>query len=321
MTDRTGLGPLEVALLGATAAMQADRDTPVRTTDVLLECERADGYGPSYALPVLRDLGTWWRTHLNLFDLHGNWGTVEGDPPADPEYTEVRLSAAGWLTLGAERRELGPVPVGLVNGTHYRGGLVPPLSPRRTIALLHRLVDDEEVPEEDFDGLIAFPTGGTLEGDLRSLYGGHRTRMLLGSRIAREHPTRLVITGIPPGTEAQDVLGSLNARFRSPLEDRRGRRLSFQLLEHPPVDERMYGTGNGVVAIDDEGRYDDPIRIVLDLAADADADAAEAWARSVWPVTIHADLEFPGGLDALVRDWAHRCAEDRTGLDELTRLV
>ena len=321
MTDRTGLGPLEVALLGATAARQAGRDAPVRTTDVLLECESADGYGPSYALPVLRDLGTWWRTHLNLFDVHGNWGTVEGDPPADAEYTEVRLSAVGWLAFGAERRELGPVPVGLVNGTHYRGGLVTPLSPRRTISLLQWLIEDEEVPEEDFDGLIAFPAGGTIEGDLTSLYGGHRTRMLLGSRIVREHSTRLVITGIPPGTDVQDVLGSLNARFRSPLEDRRGRRLPFQLLDHPPVDERMDGSGNGVVAIEDESRYDDPVRIVLDLAADADTGAAEAWARGVWPVTIHADLEFPGGLDAMVRDWAHRCAGNRSGLDELTRLV
>lgn len=97
--------------------------------------------------------------------MHGNWGTVDGDPPADARYTEVRLSPAGWLALGAERRELGPVPVAPVNGTHYRGGVVPPLSPRRTIELLHRLVDDEEVPEDAFGDLVAFPTRGTVEGD------------------------------------------------------------------------------------------------------------------------------------------------------------
>lgn len=97
MSDRTGLGPLEVALLEATAAVQAGSEEPVRTTDVLDECERSAGYGPSYAFPVLQDLGAWWRTHLNLFDVHGNLGTVEGDPPADAKYTEVRLSPpAGW---------------------------------------------------------------------------------------------------------------------------------------------------------------------------------------------------------------------------------
>ena len=317
MSERTGLGPLEVALLEATVAMQAGREVPVRTTDVLLLCERRDGYGPSYALPVLQHLGAWWHTHLNLFEVHGNWGTVGGDPPADAQYTEVRLSPAGWLALGAERGELGPVPVTLVNGTHYRGGLVPPLSPRRTVELLHRLIDDEEVPEEAFDDLVAFPTRGTIDGDLESLYGGHRTRILLGSRVVREAPTRLVITGIPPGTSVQEV-GSGLSRRQQPSP---GGRVSRHLFGPPEVDERMYGTGNGVVGIEDESGYDDPIRIVLDLAADADVDAAESWASTVWPVTIEAELELPGGLDTMLRDWAHRCAEDRSGLDELTRLV
>lgn len=293
----------------------------MRTTEVLQECERAGGYGPSYAHPVLRDLGTWWHTHLNLVERHGNWGTVDGDPPADAEYTEVRLSPAGWLALGAEQRELGPVPVGLLNGTQYRGGRIPPLSPRRTIGLLHRLIDDAEVPDEAFDDLVAFPTRGTVAGDMDSLYGGPRTRMLLGSRFVREGSTRLVITGIPPGTSIQDVFEGLSARLRSPTQDRGGRRLSTHLREHAPVDDRMYGSGNGVAQIDDESRYDDPIRIVLDLSADADVDAAEAWAGTVWPVTIEADLEFPGGLDAMLPDWARRCTGDRSGLDELTRLV
>lgn len=252
MTDRTGLGPLEVALLEATAAVQGAGEQPVRTTEVLQECERAGGYGPSYAHPVLRDLGTWWRTHLNLVELHGNWGTVDGDPPADAEYTEVRLSPAGWLALGAEQRELGPVPVGLLNGTQYRGGRIPPLSPSRTIGLLHRLIDDAEVPDEAFDDLVAFPTRGTVAGDMDSLYGGPRTRMLLGSRFVREGSTRLVITGIPPGTSIQDVFEGLSARLRSPTQDRGGRRLSTHLREHAPVDDRMYGSGNGVAQIDDE---------------------------------------------------------------------
>jgi hypothetical protein len=167
------------------------------------------------------------------------------------------------------------------------------------------------------DGLIAFPTRGTIDGDLTSLYGGHRTRMLLGSRIVREHSTRLVITGIPPGTSVQDVWDALSQRARP----RAGGRASHYLAGPRQVDERIYGTANGVTGIEDESRYDDPIRIVLDLAADADVDAAEAWAGTVWPVTIEADLEFPGGLDTIVRDWAHRCSGDRSGLDELTRLV
>lgn len=250
--------------------------------------------------------------HLHLFGLHGNWGTVDGDPPADAEYTEVRLSATGWLALGSERQEIGPVPVGIVNGTIYQGGRVPSLAPAGTVGLLQRRVQGEL---EGIHDLISFPTRGTVEGDLERLYGGHRTRMLLGSRIEREHidgSTQLLITGIPPGVPVDEVAQQIDSRIRIARHRTRP--------EEPgrtPVPDGV----PGALEVRNEGDRDQPIRVVVGLTGDADVDAAEAGLRNIWPVSIEADLEFPGGLAAMLRDWAHRCAQDRSGPDELTRLL
>lgn len=174
------------------------------------------------------------------------------------------------------------------------------------------------MPEEDFDGLIAFPTCGTVAGDLTSLYGGHRTRMRLGSRIVREHTdgsAQLVITGIPPRVSIDEVAHHVEARIR--VARHGGPRLYLEEDERRPVPKAV----PGAVEARDDGDRDQPIRVVVELAGDADVEAADEGLRAVWPVTIHADLEFPGGLDAMVRDWANRCAGNRSGLDELTRLV
>lgn len=105
MSDRTGLGPLEVALLRTVEAL-ADR-APVRTTAALDRLESNEHFGAVYAVRAMQHLGAPWCVHLRLLDLHGNWGSAAGDPMADPAYTEVGLSWLGRLVLAAERGAVG----------------------------------------------------------------------------------------------------------------------------------------------------------------------------------------------------------------------
>jgi hypothetical protein len=60
-----------------------------------------------------------WQLHLPLLDARGNHGSQHGDPAADARYTEVWLSRVGALALAAERAEVGPVPLGLIDGSPY----------------------------------------------------------------------------------------------------------------------------------------------------------------------------------------------------------
>jgi hypothetical protein len=103
---------------------------------VLQVLEREQDFGARYAYPLLQDVAVPWRRHLPLLDPSGNWGSLHGDPAADARYTEVRLSVFGALALAAERGEVGPLPLGLVERSLYRDGPVPPFAPDRVLEAL-----------------------------------------------------------------------------------------------------------------------------------------------------------------------------------------
>src|SRR5262245_14558627 len=102
MSERTGLGPLELAVLEAAQPRTAG-SARYRRSSTVLSAVAQQGFGPSYAYPVLVDLAVPWKRHLCLLDGQGNYGSPGDDPPADAEYTEVRLSPLGRLALAAER--------------------------------------------------------------------------------------------------------------------------------------------------------------------------------------------------------------------------
>lgn len=314
MSDRTGLGPLEVALLRSAKATA--QKSPTRTTAVLRHLETVEHFGPSYGVQALRDLGAPWLVHLRLFDLDGNWGTAYGDPMADPQYTELRLSPLGELALAAERGETGPVPVDLVNGSAYRGGSRPALAPHPTVKMLEALLHGEAPPTPPYDELLTVPTGGTVHGDLAALVAGRRTRVELSCRIEREETGRdtlLVITGTPPGVPVDEIEHRVQSRIGA--ASRPGRRHYLREQERPPPEP--------VVCTDvrDETSYRTGTRIVVTPAPGVDPNEAADWLRSLWPVTVTADWQIPGGLDRTLTDWADRCRDDPSGLAGLSRLL
>ena len=63
------------------------------------------------------------------------------------------------------------------------------------------------------------------------------------------------------------------------------------------------------------------VSFALLRSGNANVDAVEAWVRSLWPVTIEAEWQIPGGMRARFQRWAELCREDRSGLDQLLRLL
>ena len=49
--------------------------------------------------PTLVNLGQHWKTRCLLIDKQGNFGSIEGDPPAAMRYTEARMTAAAVAML------------------------------------------------------------------------------------------------------------------------------------------------------------------------------------------------------------------------------
>src|SRR5437660_1104561 len=124
-----------------------------------------------------------------LIDGQGNFGSVDGDPPAAMRYTEARLSAiTGELMADIEKQtvDMRPnydgseeeptvlparLPNLLINGaTGIAVGMttnIPPHNLREVTSAVKHLVDNPEATGEDLLAFVTgpdFPTGGLVMG-------------------------------------------------------------------------------------------------------------------------------------------------------------
>ncbi|MGV8839317.1 MAG: DNA gyrase subunit A [Bauldia sp.] len=150
---------------------------------------------------------------LPLIDGQGNFGSVDGDPPAAERYTEVRLAKPAMSLLddldkdtvdfqenydGSEREPVvlpAKFPNLLVNGA---GGIavgmatnIPPHNLGEVIDAAIALIDDPGLSDDRLFELVPgpdFPTGATILGrsGIRSAYTTGRGSIILRSKVTTE---------------------------------------------------------------------------------------------------------------------------------------
>ena len=305
MSARTGLGALEVAVLAAVAEVGGRPGADHRWTALVLDVlESEQDFGARYAYPLLQDLAVPWRRHLPLLDPSGNWGSQYGDPAAGARHTEVRLSEVGALALAAERGEVGPIPLGLVEGSLYRDGPVPPFAPDRVLEALTTGAADAGPP--------VLPTGGTVDGDIEALLAGRRARLRLGCTVVVE-PGQLVLTEVPLGVTIDLLVEHLAIR----VADHRPPRYAAYLVGPDSGDDVPDVAPVPVLDVRDESSLFG-IRLVCVLRDGADPDDARRWVRSVWPVTVEVDCRLPAPMRRRLAAWD---AGDGSGLAALGALL
>jgi DNA gyrase subunit A len=165
---------------------------------------------------------------LPLIDGQGNFGSVDGDPPAAERYTEVRLAQAAMPLLDdlenetvdfqpnydGREREPSVLPAKypnlLVNGA---GGIavgmatnIPPHNLGEVIDAAIALIDRPEMSFEDLMAIIPgpdFPTGGYILGraGIRAAYDSGRGSVLTRAKVEveelRKEREALIVTEIP----------------------------------------------------------------------------------------------------------------------------
>jgi hypothetical protein len=255
---------------------------------------------------MLRDLAAPYRVHLPLLDANGNWGSQYGDPASDARYTEIRLSPAGMLAVAAERADVGPLPLGLIEGSLYRDGPIPPFDPAEVIRAIQTGSGDAGRP--------SLPTGGPVDGEITKLLAGRKARLQLGCRIADE-PGALVITKVPLGIPVDAVANTVETRARSVAFQHRDRR-DFGDYARPDPSEPPAPIL--VTGVRDESSMRVGIRIVCTLVEEAQREAARYWLRALWPVTIEVDCRLPLAMSERLRGWD---AGDGSGLSALEAVL
>jgi hypothetical protein len=286
--DAVGLDPVEAALLRAIDLLGADdQGEPVPCDRVLRVLAQRDQADAAAAYRALVRRGVPWSVHLPLVELLGNAGSRD-DAPADAEHVEVRLSPVGALVLAALDGELGPVPLGLIEGTAFRGGDIPPFDPAAVVsALLAGRADA---------GRPSFPTGGVVGGAVEALLRGELARITVSSAI-RAEGGHLAITEIPYGVGPQD------------LHDRvHDARAALRAARETCPMQRIV----------DETNIRDGVRLYVEPEKGADLRELRDWLMRIPPVQRAFDCRLPAPMPELLTGWDRG---DGSGLRALADLL
>lgn len=186
-------------------------------------------HGDSSVYDAMVRLAQEWSMRYPLVDGQGNYGSVDGDPPAAMRYTEARMASISTQMLrdidkntvdfrpnfdeSLEEPTVLPavVPNLLVNGSSgIAVGMatnMPPHNLREVSNAIVKLIDEPEVDDEELLQIIPgpdFPTGGIIYGvsGIRDAYTTGRGRVVIRARVnVEENKTgskqSLVITELP----------------------------------------------------------------------------------------------------------------------------
>ncbi|XJZ28940.1 DNA topoisomerase IV subunit A [Bacillota bacterium Lsc_1132] len=249
-------------------------------------------HGDSSVYEAMVRMSQEWKVRNVLVEMHGNNGSVDGDPPAAMRYTEARLSAiAAELLRDIEKQTVEFIPNFddtakeptvlpamfpnlLVNGsTGISAGYATEIPPHHLGEVIDGVIMKMDRPDASIDELMTvvkgpdFPTGGIIQG----------------------------IDGIKKAYETGK--GKIIIRGKAEIEDLRGGRQQIVVTEIPfevnkanlvkKIDElRLDRKVEGISEIRDETDRTG-LRIVIELKKEADTDGVLAFLYK------NTDLQVP----------------------------
>ena len=201
-------------------------------------------HGEAVVYPTLVRMAQDFNMRYPLVDGQGNFGSVDGDPPAAMRYTEARLSPVAMEMLAdidkdtvdfvpnydGTRQEPEVLPARfpnlLCNGcSGIAVGMATNIPPHNLSEVVDALVALIEDPEIDIDGIMRyikgpdFPTGGIIYGlkGIRDAYCTGRGHILVRARARVETVKgrpRIVITEIPYTVRKAELLERIASLVR-----------------------------------------------------------------------------------------------------------
>jgi len=210
-----------------------------------LKCARIVGetmgkyhpHGDQAIYPTLVHMAQHWAMREMLIDGQGNFGSVEGDPPASMRYTEARLHHLGAVLMtdmdkgtvdfipNYDETESEPTvfpaafPNLLVNGgTGIAVGMATNIAPHNLGECINGICAQIDDPDITIDGLMAhitgpdFPTGCIIQGSvgIRQYFETGRGQVRVRGRVAVEEGKggreSIIVTEIPYNVNRSDLV-------------------------------------------------------------------------------------------------------------------
>lgn len=203
-------------------------------------------HGDASVYDALVRLGQDFSTRYMLIDGHGNFGSVDGDPPAAYRYTEARMSriademlrdidkdTVDWDPNFDESRKEPRVlpsrfPNLLVNGSSgIAVGMatnIPPHNLKEVIGACVCVLDDPECTLADLMQHIKgpdFPTKGIIMGrsGIRAAYATGRGKVIVRARTefeeyGKDHRTRIIVNELPYQVNKRQMIKNISDQIK-----------------------------------------------------------------------------------------------------------
>ncbi len=245
---RDGLKPVHRRILYAMYEDGLTRDKPFRkcATAVGDVLGRYHPHGDASVYDALVRLAQDFSMRYPLIDGHGNFGSVDGDPPAAYRYTEARMAkmademlrdidkdTVDWDPNFDETRKEPRVlpsrfPNLLVNGSSgIAVGMATNIPPHNLTEVIDAAVCVLDNPNAQLEDLMQhikgpdFPTKGIIMGrsGIRAAYATGRGRIVVRARtefeeFGRDHRTRIIITELPYQVNKRALVANIAEQVR-----------------------------------------------------------------------------------------------------------
>ena len=244
---RDGLKPVHRRILYAMYEDNLTSDKPFKKSatcvgDVL---GRYHPHGDASVYDALVRLAQDFSMRYMLIDGHGNFGSVDGDPPAAYRYTEARMSkianemlrdiekdVVDWdPNFDETRKEPRVLPARfpnlLVNGSSgIAVGMATNIPPHNLTEVINACVCVLENPEATLSDLMQhvtgpdFPTRGIIVGrsGIRAAYATGRGRVVVRSRTELEEwghdRYRIIVTELPYQVNKRQLIANISEQVR-----------------------------------------------------------------------------------------------------------
>ncbi|MGB0954168.1 MAG: DNA gyrase subunit A [Planctomycetota bacterium] len=203
-------------------------------------------HGESVIYPTLVRMAQPFRLRHCLVDGQGNFGSIDGDPPAAMRYTEAKMAGPAeemLIDLDKDTSDLrsnydetrmepvvlpGKFPNLLVNGSEgIAVGMSTALPPHNLLEVLNAiryLLDNPDAKVQDLMQIVTgpdFPTGGIICGraGIAEAYMTGRGRVILRAKMHLEEGGRgrdsLVVTEIPYEREKAAIIEKIAAEVKA----------------------------------------------------------------------------------------------------------
>ena len=274
---RDGLKPVHRRILYTMNEDGFTPDKPYRkcATTVGDVLGRYHPHGDSSVYDALVRMAQDFSLRYMMVDGHGNFGSIDGDPPAAYRYTEARMSKiAQYMLSDIEKNTVdfmpnfddrlqeptvlpARIPALLANGSSgIAVGMATNIPPHNLTELANgiiKIIDEDNVSDEDLMKIIKgpdFPTGATILGreGIKEAYTTGRGKITLRAEAEIEEMSggkqRIVVSSLPYQVNKSKLIENI-----------------ANLVKEKRIE--------GISAVRDESDREEKVRIVIELKRDA----------------------------------------------------